>query len=303
MKKRLALTKDGRMTYCTATEENIGKGRCNHIAHQKEGQTEVDFVEEANKIWDIKEDEKNVKVSFDENDNIKIEYAGSVIKTKNKDFLFENKNGTYQPTEYAKYIILSQGKKMFSRLICELDKDFKYHRESFVDVVDPDIFYERKSQYTDNKKVFEELVSKWKEENMEKFENVPYIPSIQRYARNFSFNKEITLEEAVQGYKYCNQALKNIDRDKIQLGSKIMIKPEYNEEYINVCKEFRKKAGFPTDSEIKMEIKDTIKEKRTRLALDRKRFENPGATEEYAKSYVSYLANSDFSGGYEYARY
>lgn len=35
MTKRLALTKDGKITYCTASEENIVKGRCNHIAHQK----------------------------------------------------------------------------------------------------------------------------------------------------------------------------------------------------------------------------------------------------------------------------
>ena len=36
--KRLAITKDGRLTYCTASEENIGKSRCDHIAHQKFGE-------------------------------------------------------------------------------------------------------------------------------------------------------------------------------------------------------------------------------------------------------------------------
>ena len=32
--KRLALTADGKMTYCSADEHNIGKGRCNHILHE-----------------------------------------------------------------------------------------------------------------------------------------------------------------------------------------------------------------------------------------------------------------------------
>lgn len=45
MPKRLAITKDGKLTYCTASEENIGKGRCNHIAHQKMGESNLEFME------------------------------------------------------------------------------------------------------------------------------------------------------------------------------------------------------------------------------------------------------------------
>lgn len=40
----LALTKDGRITYCTAPEDMRGVGRCNHIAHQKPGQSSSDFI-------------------------------------------------------------------------------------------------------------------------------------------------------------------------------------------------------------------------------------------------------------------
>lgn len=46
--KRLALTKDGKLTYCSASEENIGKGRCNHIAHQKAGESMQSFMNRAN---------------------------------------------------------------------------------------------------------------------------------------------------------------------------------------------------------------------------------------------------------------
>lgn len=56
MQKRLAVTKDGQLTYCTATEENIGKGRCNHICHQKVGESEASFMARANQeIYRIKE--------------------------------------------------------------------------------------------------------------------------------------------------------------------------------------------------------------------------------------------------------
>lgn len=48
MQKRLAVTKDGRLTYCTATEENIGKGRCNHVTHQKQGESQEDFLNRNN---------------------------------------------------------------------------------------------------------------------------------------------------------------------------------------------------------------------------------------------------------------
>lgn len=35
MVKRLAMTTDGKLTYCSATEENLGKGRCNHVGHAR----------------------------------------------------------------------------------------------------------------------------------------------------------------------------------------------------------------------------------------------------------------------------
>lgn len=44
VQKRLALNIDGQMTYCSASEENIGKGRCNHIEHQKNGESQKDFL-------------------------------------------------------------------------------------------------------------------------------------------------------------------------------------------------------------------------------------------------------------------
>lgn len=44
MEKRLAITADGRMTYCSAAEDLVGKGRCNHIAHQLSKESRENFL-------------------------------------------------------------------------------------------------------------------------------------------------------------------------------------------------------------------------------------------------------------------
>lgn len=48
--KRLALTINGDLTYCSASEENIGKGRCNHLSHQSTIESIDDFMAKASKI-------------------------------------------------------------------------------------------------------------------------------------------------------------------------------------------------------------------------------------------------------------
>lgn len=42
--KVLALRQDGELTYCTARPEDRGKGRCNHIAHKSDDESESDFL-------------------------------------------------------------------------------------------------------------------------------------------------------------------------------------------------------------------------------------------------------------------
>ncbi len=64
MNKRLALTKEGKLTYCTASEENIGKGRCNHIAHQKNNETAEEFTKRIN------QKPKELKRKMTKEDNI-----------------------------------------------------------------------------------------------------------------------------------------------------------------------------------------------------------------------------------------
>lgn len=47
-----ALTKDGRITWCSA--KNPGSGSCNHIFHQTEGVTDEQFQREVDKYYENK---------------------------------------------------------------------------------------------------------------------------------------------------------------------------------------------------------------------------------------------------------
>jgi hypothetical protein len=45
---RYAITKNGEITWCSSLPENFGKGRCDHIDHQKQDETVTDFINRVN---------------------------------------------------------------------------------------------------------------------------------------------------------------------------------------------------------------------------------------------------------------
>lgn len=56
MKKVMAMNESGQLTYCSVPPEERGRGRCNHVAHQEEGQTVEEFVEEVNNRIAVEEE-------------------------------------------------------------------------------------------------------------------------------------------------------------------------------------------------------------------------------------------------------
>lgn len=46
MKKVLAINARGELTYCSSPPDRLGKGRCNHLLHKREDQTEPEFMKE-----------------------------------------------------------------------------------------------------------------------------------------------------------------------------------------------------------------------------------------------------------------
>ena len=105
LKKVLALTKDGRITFCSAPEDQRGKGRCNHIAHQSEGQSSAEFIAsienkilvEDNELADQKEAILNLVSEYGRTYNPSWE---NVIKNLNNPFSIGSEtNGTYEEAE------------------------------------------------------------------------------------------------------------------------------------------------------------------------------------------------------------
>ena len=97
----LAMTTDGRMTYCSAPPEARGIGRCNHMDHQKDGETTEEFVERISNL--IEEHEDNSVQAVPDQDQNEIsqeqidkyakridEIAGTHVTPENMDEVFSN---------------------------------------------------------------------------------------------------------------------------------------------------------------------------------------------------------------------
>ena len=70
MGKRLAMTTDGKLTYCSASDANIGKGRCNHLFHQNTNDSQNFILEYENlkSILDKNEEDYCTIQGFEEED-------------------------------------------------------------------------------------------------------------------------------------------------------------------------------------------------------------------------------------------
>ena len=70
--KVLAINDRGELTYCSAPPELRGKGRCNHICHQKENENMTEFMQKANEILEERNNpiNKDIKIRNDNKYNV-----------------------------------------------------------------------------------------------------------------------------------------------------------------------------------------------------------------------------------------
>ena len=90
----LALTIDGNLTYCTASEENRGKGRCNHIFHKNENETDNEFMERVSGLNFVTIN--NLETTNDV--HAKVSVGGAQTKWWSKDFKTLYKQDTSDPS-------------------------------------------------------------------------------------------------------------------------------------------------------------------------------------------------------------
>lgn len=152
MAKRLALTVDGNITYCTATDENIGKGRCNHVTHQKDGQPMQDFlisIEKEIKLMALKSlNFKELKEIYDNKEDIdllkKIEnefLLKYMISKGEKDFEYLAKHGNINTrcTLAANGLNLEEFKDDEKSVVREIVASKGYNLENYINDEDEDV--------------------------------------------------------------------------------------------------------------------------------------------------------------------
>lgn len=193
------------------------------------------------------------------------------------------------------YIIATQAKKAFARLIVENDKKLEYHAESISIEKDPEAVKKALTEYQKEKNEVERLINQWKEENKDLFMKIPYVPNVSIYASGFELKGQYTVEEAIQGYKLSG-ALSNFikkDKSEIQTSSKTVIIPEFKDQYDSVRHTIITSVGLPSEAEITSSVTEEVKVKKTRLKLNRAPYSDTAPFYKYASEYTDYLINLD----------
>lgn len=96
--RRLALNNKGDMTYCSSSNENIGRGRCNHVIHQRDGENAMEFIARVN---EYSEKESDIDVF--------VEMTGVDISESNRNWLVENMSLNALKTEDNIFMSIQDG--------------------------------------------------------------------------------------------------------------------------------------------------------------------------------------------------
>ena len=143
--KRLAMTIDGRLTYCSASDTNIGKGRCNHLNHAKDGESQIDFLNRSARIMNILESSSLSHEDF--------KYLNDEIHNIPEKLIVESKNPSIR-------LLAAKNSIGLSKLVNDEDRDVKYYAE----INDKE---NKKLKRTFNK--YKKMTSKLENESEEKF--------------------------------------------------------------------------------------------------------------------------------------
>lgn len=210
--RRLALTVNGDLTYCQASEENVGKGRCNHIAHQFKDETPNEFL---NRVAELQKDLQQYETSDEVLDNAFIPLDGTEVETKpyrmtdeEKEELvcIENKMQLDQNIEGG-YIHLNEplwndmDKNYFSQIsgIAKRDIEYVIHEEGYI-ITESD-----NPRYPEGRVIPDSTLKLWKEEGYPKNFNPDSIKmdtgvaAMNKFAAD-NFNFEATSDVYVLPY-------------------------------------------------------------------------------------------------------
>lgn len=211
--------------------------------------------------------------------------------------ILEIKDGYLQPNIYFKYLIANDAKKFFKAKISSLDVDHNFMRENIVEDVDPNSFEIAKLKYYEKNseaiRLANEEKEKWKDEHKHFYRMQPSLPSSVKYSNLFNFDINLSLNEAIQGYKLANEVLKSINNSNLDpwcTELKPMLNYEHRDEYNKAMENINKKFNILSDKEIKKTL-PLVKVTKTRLSLDRQKCNDPSAFKSYLKNIFDNIKN------------
>lgn len=189
----------------------------------------------------------------------------------------------YDP--YMAYVFANLAKEWFQQQIERLDKKNDVIRLSEGFGVPPAVVEKAKALYAEVFRVkiveLESMKKKWAESNSSFYRQQPCLPSSKEYGDAFrshmglvELESEITLDQAVQGYKAASEVLKGISNESLDpycTEVRPMLNNEHREEYNGAVMKFHGELGLPLQDEWIASL-PLLEEKfpKKRLSLDRK---------------------------------
>ena len=218
------------------------------------------------------------------------------VQNGEKNELFLINNDIIIPTRYTLYLAISQASKWFADMIIKLDTKRDYHFRNIKLVKDKEAIKKELKKYSKERKLVEDLLNKWKDDNQDLYDIKFSIANVRKYVENFVFDtsKITSVEDAVNGYKYSKMLLKKEDWTSIATQPRRTIKEEYKELYKKEKDRIHAIVGYPGDSEIEKKV-PKIEVESTRLALNRKPYESTVSSSIFVEEFCKYLINNNFN--------
>ena len=184
--------------------------------------------------------ENNVAIpSFDvESFNHMVESMGDTVK------LWFNQIGhTYQSTAYLHYMFANSFKEFFKQKIYAMDVDRQFSRlrfeEGYSDLVKNQLKAEYEKKYEDQLAALRLWQMEMQKVHPDWYRMQPCLPTDNAWHHAFAefakgYGDDLTLEQCVQGYKACNEILKEVDNstlDDFCICTKPMLNYEHRDDY------------------------------------------------------------------------
>lgn len=250
--RRLAITKDGRFTYCCSPDSKLGKGRCNHIAVQSENNGTIG--ESADEFMKRMEEERK-KLNM-----VNIKNISKYDFSLPEDY-FDNREKDQVVKEYVHIAAINL------RLKNRIKTYAKYFFAKDIEEPDSEKVSEAMKAAYPKKLEFENAMREFKGAHPDWYEKVPcqvtYKPSEEDKVRAQQFVDELDNDDARCFWYFKTKSMldeyKKFMKDKpVFMTAKFALKAEYKDAFGEYQKEIEEKTGWYGEAAVKKTVTATV---------------------------------------------